>query len=166
MKLGKLLHYHILATGPIFLLVFSYKILLPTIPFIVIFCIYTFIYRPYIDRMRLRKLGLYNGESLWKTFWVLRFRHYGQLMFGLKQQQSVTFLPKQTNMTRTLYILSFVVIYLIGQLIYYFSGYFGYASLSIMILAVVSTILRRSYLHIIPWWGGSGKNVIRYFSEP
>ncbi len=41
-----------------------------------------FVYRVYVDKLRLKALGLITGkESYWRIFW-LRFKHYSRFMFG------------------------------------------------------------------------------------
>lgn len=79
------LNYHIVTGIPIILIlaiyiydVLGFEFFLPAI------ILYAFVYRPIIDKLRLKALGLYNGETFWRTFWVTRFKHYGALMFSSK----------------------------------------------------------------------------------
>lgn len=77
------LKYHLIADWPV--LLFTFLLIYDHMAgrwFALAMVIYAFTYRPMIDRERLIALGLYQGESFRKMFWVLRFRHYSEMMFA------------------------------------------------------------------------------------
>ena len=76
-------YYLIIANGPDVVLIslYVYK-LIPVQWFMLLVFFSAFVYRVYIDKLRLKALGLINGnEGYWHIF-VLRFRQYSKLMFG------------------------------------------------------------------------------------
>ena len=83
MNLKNTIFYHIVADSPLVVLtgLYAYKII-PTLWFIILMIFFAFVYRVWVDKARLKSLGLITGkESYWRIFW-LRFKHYSRFMFG------------------------------------------------------------------------------------
>ena len=49
--------------------------------FAILFCLYAFVYRPYIDFKRLHEKGLVTKEEFMKSFGFIRFNYYYELLF-------------------------------------------------------------------------------------
>ncbi len=49
--------------------------------FAILFCLYAFVYRPYIDYKRLHEKGLVTKEEFIKSFGFIRFNYYYELLF-------------------------------------------------------------------------------------
>lgn len=78
-----LIKYHIITSAPLIILLglYIYKIVTIKI-FVFIFLIYFFVFRPYVDLLRIKALGVYSNEKYWRFFWVTRIKYYSKLMFG------------------------------------------------------------------------------------
>ncbi len=74
--------YHALTLIPLIVIfgvyVYGYS---GTLLFSFLLLIYAFFYRPYLDILRLKSLGLYRQQGFWKIFFVERFKYYSSLMF-------------------------------------------------------------------------------------
>jgi hypothetical protein len=49
--------------------------------FAILFCLYAFVYRPYIDFKRLQEKGLVTKDEFIKSFGFIRFNYYYELLF-------------------------------------------------------------------------------------
>lgn len=78
--------YHGVTLPPIIIIVylFSYGYI-DTLWFVLLMLIYGLIFRPIFDFYRLKALNLINDYDFWRIFGSIRFRHYGDLMFGKRR---------------------------------------------------------------------------------
>ena len=81
-----MLAYHGATLAPLIIVVylFSYGHI-NTLWFVLLMLLYGLIFRPVIDFYRLKALNLMNDHDFWKIFGLVRFRHYGDLMFRKSQ---------------------------------------------------------------------------------
>ena len=70
------------------------------------------------------------------------------------------------EMNRTLFIASFIILIITGNVFIQYEFLERYAFLVVFFGGIIITMLRRYYLGMNPWWGSRGKDVIKYFSEP
>ena len=80
--MNKLLAYHLVTLIPmkVILFLYSYAVIGSAL-FAILFCLYAFVYRPYIDFKRLHKKGLVTKEEFIKSFGFIRFNYYYELLF-------------------------------------------------------------------------------------
>lgn len=80
--MNKLLAYHLITLIPMVVILglYSYAVIGSAL-FAILFCLYAFVYRPYIDYIRLHKKGLVTKEEFIKSFGFIRFNYYYELLF-------------------------------------------------------------------------------------
>ena len=80
--MNKLLAYHLITLIPMVVILglYSYAIIGSAL-FAILFCLYAFVYRPYIDFKRLQEKGLVTKEEFNKSFGFIRFKYYYELLF-------------------------------------------------------------------------------------
>jgi hypothetical protein len=80
--MNKLLAYHLVTLIPMVVILglYSYAFIGSAL-FAILFCLYAFVYRPYIDYKRLHKKGLVTKEEFLKSFGFIRFNYYYELLF-------------------------------------------------------------------------------------
>jgi pilus assembly protein TadC len=64
----------------VILFLYSYAVISSAL-FAILFCLYAFVYRPFIDFKRLHKKGLVTKEEFIKSFGFIRFNYYDELLF-------------------------------------------------------------------------------------
>lgn len=52
--------------------------------FAILFCLFAFVFRPYIDFKKLQEKGLVTKEEFIESFGFIRFNHYYELLFDKK----------------------------------------------------------------------------------
>ena len=80
--MNKLLAYHLVTLIPMVMILglYSYAVIGSAL-FAILFCLYAFVYRPYIDFKRLHEKGLVTKEEFKKSFGFIRFNYYYELLF-------------------------------------------------------------------------------------
>ena len=80
--MNKLLAYHLITLIPMVVILglYSYAIIGSAL-FAILFCLYAFVYRPYIDFKRLHEKGLVTKKEFKKSFGFIRFNYYYELLF-------------------------------------------------------------------------------------
>ena len=78
----KLLAYHLATLIPMMVILglYSYAVIGSAL-FAILFCLYAFVYRPYIDFKRLHGKGLVTKDEFIKSFGFIRFNYYYELLF-------------------------------------------------------------------------------------
>ena len=78
-----LFNYHVVTLSPILIILYFYSFeIMSTLWFLIAMFTYAFVFRPVIDFIRLKELGILGNDDFWKIFGFIRFRHYSTLMFG------------------------------------------------------------------------------------
>lgn len=74
--------YHLVTSLPLIFILIVYQFsIISLITFLILMCVYAFIFRPLIDYYRLKSLGIMNSTNFWKIFGLIRFKYYHELMF-------------------------------------------------------------------------------------
>jgi hypothetical protein len=80
--MNKLLAYHLATLIPMMVILYLYiYAIIGSALFAILFCLYAFVYRPYIDFKRLHEKGLVTKEEFMKSFGFIRFNYYYELLF-------------------------------------------------------------------------------------
>ena len=80
--MNKLLAYHLATLIPMMVILYLYiYAIIGSALFAILFCLYAFVYRPYIDFKRLHEKGLVTKEEFIKSFGFIRFNYYYELLF-------------------------------------------------------------------------------------
>jgi hypothetical protein len=78
----KLFFYHLLTLLPMMVILSLYiYAFIGSALFAILFFLYAFVYRPYIDFKRLHEKGLVTKEEFKKSFGFIRFNYYYELLF-------------------------------------------------------------------------------------
>lgn len=80
--MNKLLAYHLVTLIPMVMILGLYiYAVIGSALFAILFCLYAFVYRPYIDFKRLQEKGLVTKDEFIKSFGFIRFNYYYELLF-------------------------------------------------------------------------------------
>jgi hypothetical protein len=80
--MDRLLTYHLATLIPMIVILSLYiYAVIGSAHFAILFCLYAFVYRPYIDYKRLHEKGLVTKEEFIKSFGFIRFNYYYELLF-------------------------------------------------------------------------------------
>jgi|UniRef100_UPI004048455F hypothetical protein len=80
--MDRLLTYHLATLIPMIVILSLYiYAVIGSALFAILFCLYAFVYRPYIDYKRLHEKGLVTKEEFIKSFGFIRFNYYYELLF-------------------------------------------------------------------------------------
>jgi hypothetical protein len=80
--MNKLLAYHLATLIPMMVILYLYiYAIIGSALFAILFCLYAFVYRPYIDFKRLHEKGLVTKEEFMKSLGFIRFNYYYELLF-------------------------------------------------------------------------------------
>lgn len=78
----KLLVYHLFTGTPVILFLSMYvNQLIDTALLVILFAVYSFVYRPLIDFWKLKQKGLVRADEYKRTLGFIRFKYYYELMF-------------------------------------------------------------------------------------
>ena len=79
---NKTIYYGVIFTSLLLIIGPYIYQMMHTLWFVVLITLHTFVLRPWVDKQRMKALGLYENEGYWKFFWVTRLKHFGVLMLG------------------------------------------------------------------------------------
>ena len=80
--MDRLLTYHLATLIPMIVILSLYiYAVIGSALFAILFCLYAFVYRPYIDFKRLHEKGLVTKDEFIKSFGFIRFNYYYELLF-------------------------------------------------------------------------------------